>query len=172
MRQNTVSSFVSLTDPLSGNCDNWLIDYLVFYVPLKNISLIMRRHHYRWRAAKFRLMLGAQGLWVGRDLYRHTCCDTGSRFFWSHPKDRPIQSPLTTRKGLRRTYSYPDPHVSSPLTTRKGLLRTQSFPDLHGLSQMKYQNGEIYIVRKTYFCHITSKKNTSARRIRNIFNIW
>jgi hypothetical protein len=51
---------------------DWLIDYLLFYVPLKNISLIWRRHHYRWRAAKFRPMLGAQGLWAGRDLYRAT----------------------------------------------------------------------------------------------------
>ena len=51
---------------------DWLIDYLRFYVPLKNISLIWRRHHCRWRAAKFRPMLGAQGLWAGRDLYRAT----------------------------------------------------------------------------------------------------
>jgi hypothetical protein len=28
----------------------------------------LRRHHCRWRAAKFRPMLGAQGLWAGRDL--------------------------------------------------------------------------------------------------------
>jgi hypothetical protein len=49
-----------------------LIDYLRFYVPLKNFSLICRRHHCRWRAAKFRPMLGAQGLWAGRDLYRAT----------------------------------------------------------------------------------------------------
>jgi hypothetical protein len=41
-----------------------------------------------------------------RDLYR----DTGPRFFRSHPKERPIQSSLTTRKGMRRTYSNPDPH--------------------------------------------------------------
>jgi hypothetical protein len=54
-----------------GSSD-WLIDYLRFYVPLKNISLVWRRHHYRWRAAKFRPMLGAQGLWAGRDLYRAT----------------------------------------------------------------------------------------------------
>ena len=27
----------------------------------------------------------------------HTCCDTGPRFFRSHPKDRPIQSPFTTQ---------------------------------------------------------------------------
>jgi hypothetical protein len=54
--------------------ENMLIDYLLFYVPLKNILLIWRRHHYRWRAAKFRPMLaiGAQGLWAGRDLYRAT----------------------------------------------------------------------------------------------------
>jgi hypothetical protein len=51
---------------------DWLIDYLGFYVPLKNISLIWRRHHCRWRAAKFRPMLGARGLWAGRDLYRAT----------------------------------------------------------------------------------------------------
>jgi hypothetical protein len=38
---------------------DWLIEYLVFYVPLKNISLIWRRHHDQWRAAKFRPILGA-----------------------------------------------------------------------------------------------------------------
>ena len=55
---------------------DWLIDYLRFYVPLKNISLVWRRHHCRWRAAKFRPMLGAQGLWAGRDLYRATSAET------------------------------------------------------------------------------------------------
>jgi hypothetical protein len=54
---------------------NWLIDWLIdwlftVYVPLKNFSLIWRRHHCRRRARKFRPMLGAQGLWAGRDLYR------------------------------------------------------------------------------------------------------
>jgi hypothetical protein len=28
----------------------WLIDYLLFYVPLNNFPLIWRRHHCRWRA--------------------------------------------------------------------------------------------------------------------------
>jgi hypothetical protein len=51
---------------------DWLSDYLQFYVPLKSFSLIWRRHHCRWRAAKFRPMLGTQGLWAGRDLYRAT----------------------------------------------------------------------------------------------------
>jgi hypothetical protein len=57
-------------------CNNWLIDYLLFYVPLKNFSLMWRRHHYRWRAAKFMPMLGAQGLWPGKDLYRATPAET------------------------------------------------------------------------------------------------
>jgi hypothetical protein len=35
-------------------------------------TYIWRRHHYRWRVAIFRPMLGAQGLWAGRDLYRAT----------------------------------------------------------------------------------------------------
>ena len=39
-----------------------------FYLPLKNFSLIWIRHHCRWS----RPMLGAQGLWAGRDLYRAT----------------------------------------------------------------------------------------------------
>jgi hypothetical protein len=49
-----------------------LIDYLQFHVPLKTFSLIWRRHHCQGRATKFRPMLGAQGLWAGRDLYRAT----------------------------------------------------------------------------------------------------
>jgi hypothetical protein len=40
----------------------------------------------------------------------HTCCATGPRFFRSHPKDRPIQSPFTTHEGMWRIYSNPDPH--------------------------------------------------------------
>jgi hypothetical protein len=88
-----------------------LIDCLGFYVPLKNISLIWRRHHYRWRAAKCSPYARRSGpLSREGSLSCHTCCDTGPRFFRSHPKDRPIQSPLTTHKGMWRIYSNPDPH--------------------------------------------------------------
>jgi hypothetical protein len=59
----------------------WLIEYLLFYVPLKNFSLYMATHHCRWRAAKFRPMLGAQGLWAGRDLYRATPAVTRTSVF-------------------------------------------------------------------------------------------
>jgi hypothetical protein len=54
---------------------NWYIlclfaCYLLnIYIPFKNFSLIWRRHHCRWSAANSRPMLGAQGLWAGRDLY-------------------------------------------------------------------------------------------------------
>jgi hypothetical protein len=49
-------------------CSNY-IDWL-FYVPFENCSLIWRRNHCRWKAAKLRPMLSAQNLWAGRDLYR------------------------------------------------------------------------------------------------------
>ena len=39
-----------------------------------------------------------------------TYCDTGPLIFLSHPKDRPIQSPLMTRMRMQRIYSNPDPH--------------------------------------------------------------
>jgi hypothetical protein len=52
-------------------------------------------------------MLGAQGLFVLH------CCEKGSRFCRSHPKDRPIQSPLTTRKGMLRTCSNLGPNSVS-----------------------------------------------------------
>jgi hypothetical protein len=35
----------------------------------------------------------------------HTYCDTGPHFTRSHPKDRPIQSPLTAHLGMWRIYS-------------------------------------------------------------------
>jgi hypothetical protein len=60
---------------------DWLIDYLRFYVPPKNFSPIWRSHHYRWRAAKFRPILGDHCLWAGRDLYRATPAVTRDNSF-------------------------------------------------------------------------------------------
>jgi hypothetical protein len=45
-------------------------------------------HHCRWLGCKFRPLLGAQGLWTGRDLHRATPTAAGPRFLRSHPKDR------------------------------------------------------------------------------------
>jgi hypothetical protein len=63
---------IFMPPPWSGQGFDWLIAYFGFYIPLKNFSLIWRRHHCRWRAANFRPMLGARGLWAGRDLYHAT----------------------------------------------------------------------------------------------------
>jgi hypothetical protein len=50
----------------------WLIDHLLFYVPLKNVSLHERwRHHCRWRPGKFRPMLSTfeqGGMFIGQHL--------------------------------------------------------------------------------------------------------
>jgi hypothetical protein len=89
---NHIGTQKNLWEKCLQYCDwliDWLIDFSLFYFPLKNISLMWRRHDYRWRAAKFRPMLGFQGLWAGRDLYRVTPAVTrGLGFFRSHPKDR------------------------------------------------------------------------------------
>jgi hypothetical protein len=53
----------------------WLIIYcftLLFYITLEDFSLIWQRHHYRWRAAKCRPMLGTQSFWAGRYFNRVT----------------------------------------------------------------------------------------------------
>jgi hypothetical protein len=93
---------------------NYMLDHkkVGFYVPLKNISLIWRRHNCRWRAAKFRPMLGAQGLLAERDLYRATPTVTRDLGFSglirrTAPFSRLLRS---THEGVWRMYSNPDPH--------------------------------------------------------------
>jgi hypothetical protein len=86
-----------------------MIDYLLFYVPLKNVSLIY-----------VDVIIASEGLqnlcqcsaFRAFEQGRIIHCDKGPRFFRSHPKDRPIQLSLTTRMGMRRTYSILDPHMS------------------------------------------------------------
>jgi hypothetical protein len=57
--------------PTSHQTVDWLNYFLLFYVLLKNTSLI-RSHHSWWRNAKFRPMFDTKNLWAGRDLYRAT----------------------------------------------------------------------------------------------------
>jgi hypothetical protein len=49
----------------------------------------------------------------------HLLCHglTGPRFFRSHPKNRSIQSPLTTQEGMWCIYSNPDPHKCCRMIT-------------------------------------------------------
>jgi hypothetical protein len=72
--EGRVHVFMAITIVFSWrNLCKWLIDWLIIYCfTLKNISFTWMRHYYRWRAAKFRPMLGAQGLWAGRHLYSVT----------------------------------------------------------------------------------------------------
>jgi hypothetical protein len=93
--------FVSLQKSRGGLAHNSLIDYFLFYVPLVNISLIWRRHHYQWRAAKFRRMLDIQGLWAGRDLYRATPAVTrGLGLIW---RTAPFSRPLWYTRGCGKS---------------------------------------------------------------------
>jgi hypothetical protein len=85
-------------------------DYLEFYVPLKIFSLIWRCHHCRWRAAKFRptCMLGAQGVWAERDLYRTTSVNFSGLIWRTTPFSRLLRH--TRGCGGRGIYFYPDPY--------------------------------------------------------------
>jgi hypothetical protein len=85
-----------------------LIDNLRFYVPLKNFSYIWRLHNCRWRATKFRPMLGAQGLWAGVDLYRVTPAVTRDICFSGLTAQ--ISRLLRHMRGMWRNYYNLDPH--------------------------------------------------------------
>jgi hypothetical protein len=105
-----------------------LIDYLLFYVPLKNFLLTQRRHHCRWRAAKFRPMLGAQDLWAGKDLYHATPPLTRDISFSgvirrTAPFCRILH--LTTHKGVWQIYSNPGSKTINNPTTYPSLWHFQ-----------------------------------------------
>jgi hypothetical protein len=90
----------------------WLIDWLFtvlrpaqdFFTYMETLPLPVKGCKI-WAYARRSRPLSREG-----SLSRHTCCDTGPRFFRSHPKDRPNQSPLTTHKRMWRIYSNPNPH--------------------------------------------------------------
>jgi hypothetical protein len=54
-------------------------------------------------------------------LSHHTYCAMGPRISRSHPKDRPIQSPFTTHKGMWKVYSNLDPHGSNSVWSNNSL---------------------------------------------------
>jgi hypothetical protein len=93
----------ALTDGANTAVSAWQkwIVYLRFYVPLNTFSLIWRRHHCRWRATKFRPMLGAKSLWAGRDLYCATPAVTRGLMFSGL-----IRGTAPFSRLLRRTRGY------------------------------------------------------------------
>jgi hypothetical protein len=107
------------------NGQDWLIDYLMFYVPLKNSSLTWRRHHWWWRAAKFRPMLGAQGLWAGRDLFHATSAVTqGLGFSRLIRRTAPFSCLLRHIRGCGEsilTRIFTGPHLVASCDTQGGM---------------------------------------------------
>jgi hypothetical protein len=52
---------------------DWLVDFFFTVLrPVQEFFTRMETSPLPWRAAKFRPMLGSQGLWAGRNLYRAT----------------------------------------------------------------------------------------------------
>jgi hypothetical protein len=60
-----------------------MVDCLLFYVPLENLSLIWRRRHYRWMATTCRFIQYSALLGFQQELILacYTCCDMGPSFF-------------------------------------------------------------------------------------------
>jgi hypothetical protein len=85
----------------SLSCHTWGLLFACAHLKTAVFAIVQKRTHANNRERSL--------CWTGLG------CDTGPRFFRSHPKDRPIQSPLTTHKGIWRTYSNLDPHGSSHL---------------------------------------------------------
>ena len=69
----------------------WLLGCRLFKVSLENISFIWRRHHYRWRTAKFRRLFGKIRLFIVPHLLWH-----GASVFAVSPKAPPPFSSLVS----------------------------------------------------------------------------
>jgi hypothetical protein len=135
---------------------DWLIDYLLFYVPLKNFLLIWRRHHYRWRAAKFRPMLGDQGLWAGRDLYCATPTVTRASVF-------PLSSEGLSlfRRILRHTRGCGEPILTRILTCP------------HSVASYGTQGyAEDLILPESSWVKVKEKQDTETHFLRLLECIW
>jgi hypothetical protein len=114
---------------------DWLIDYLLFYTLLKNLSFIWRRHHYRWSAAYLdpcsalrtfekrgisfivphllwheASVFPVSSKWPPHSVASYTTQGDVENQFLPGSSQFPIQSPLTTHKGVWKTFSNPDPH--------------------------------------------------------------
>ena len=105
------------------------------FVPLENFSLVLRRHHCRWRAANFDLCSALIAIEQWGSLACHTYCDTGHPFIMVISEDpwhnycRTFSSETVTicfyDLGVSRLgFEHPTFHLqskrSSPLRHRRG----------------------------------------------------
>jgi hypothetical protein len=143
-------SYVNTFDGCMKKCWNWSIlnilrvtldfpndvDFWLFTVlrPAQEYFTCMEKSPFPVEGFKILAYARRPGL-LSREgsLSCHTYCDTGPRFFRSHPKDCPIQSPLTTLMGTRKTYFNLDPHG---VTLVHKLLSQETFVLRRGLGDM------------------------------------
>jgi hypothetical protein len=121
-----------------------LIDYLLFYVSLKNISLIWRRHHYREGLQNLGLCSALRvfeqgGIFIVLHLLWH-----GTSVFPVSFEGPPhLITSYDSHGDAEDLHSYPDPH-GSPFNrllrhaTGKGVLRTYFYPGPHWLLSRWY----------------------------------
>jgi hypothetical protein len=98
--------------PKYTNLNIWY-DWFMFNVPIKNLSLKRRCHHYRWKSAKFGPMHGVQDPWAVKDLYCVTSAVTRGLGFSVSFEWLPDLVASYDMQGMLRNYSNPDPHGSS-----------------------------------------------------------
>jgi hypothetical protein len=81
---NKTNKFIAYHLIISKHQYYGLIDYLLFYVP-QEFFTYMETSPLPVKGCKIKAYARRSG-----PLSCHTCCDTGPRFFRSHPKGRPI----------------------------------------------------------------------------------
>ena len=87
-----IAFHMKLTEAVAFS-EDWSIDWLILvYVPRKNRDVTITERLQNFGSAPMTLKQGGS-------LSCHTCCDTGPRCLWSHPKDYPNKSPFTTSTG-------------------------------------------------------------------------
>jgi hypothetical protein len=89
-------------DPFGGP---WPVNMHVLRPAEEFVSYNMEMSPLPVKGCKIYIYARRSGPWSREEsLSCHICCDMGPRFFWFHPKDRPIQSLLKTRKEMPRTH--------------------------------------------------------------------
>jgi hypothetical protein len=90
-------------------------------------------HHYRWQGCKFRHMLGAQGLWAGRDLYRATPTATRDLGFYGLIRKTGTHVPQWDSNPRLKDHQIfePDALTTAPRGRLQKDLRVFSYASLH-----------------------------------------
>ena len=80
--------------------------FVVFLEYFQNLSLIWRRHHYRWRAINFDLYSAVMAIDQWGFLTCHTYCDTDQPFYYGHLRGPVTLTPVVERLAVEHNH-YP-----------------------------------------------------------------